>query len=235
MHTESKKTRNHELRAVADGVDRAILDNNTLVAREEGLQGRDDGAQVGLITVVVLEPLRVKDVVQSDKVLGLVHGSGTDTAKLLHVSTNTKQQTQMNTESTDVSAGLAAHPEYTKLPLIVELVEFALVDGTDTELTLDGRNERGTLEQGASQCLERTRKLSLSSRKLIVETNNANVFLSGALLGLDKACSAIDAHDQTSSNLGVESTTVASLFNSSVRVSKIRIQTRSRLRTGGSS
>ena len=109
------------------------------------------------------------------------------------------------------------------------------MDRPDTELALDGADQRGTLKQRTGQGLEGARELGLAAGDLVVEADNGKVLLSGALLGLDKACSAIDAHDQTSSNLGVESTTVASLFNSSVRVSKIRIQTRSRLRTGGSS
>ena len=41
--------------------------------------------------------------------------------------------------------GLAADPEDTQVPLGVELEQLALVDGTDTQLTLHGRNERRAL------------------------------------------------------------------------------------------
>jgi hypothetical protein len=41
---EAQQTRKHELGTVADGVDGAVLNNNTLVARQETLEGRDDVA-----------------------------------------------------------------------------------------------------------------------------------------------------------------------------------------------
>ena len=69
---------------------------------------------------------------QSDHALLLVHGTTSHTSQLLHVRTNTKKQTQVDTEGTDVSSGLARHPEDAELPLVVELVELALVDGSDT-------------------------------------------------------------------------------------------------------
>lgn len=59
---------------------------------------------------------------QSDQVLGLVHGSTPDTAELLHVGANTEQKTKMHAKSTDVGSSLAADPEDTELPLVVKLV-----------------------------------------------------------------------------------------------------------------
>ena len=38
----------HELRAVADGVDRAVFDDDPLVAREQGLEGADHASEVRL-------------------------------------------------------------------------------------------------------------------------------------------------------------------------------------------
>jgi hypothetical protein len=52
----------------------------------------------------------------------------------------------MHTESSDVGAGFAADPEHAQMPVVVKLVELALVDGTDTKLSLDGRNKRWSLE-----------------------------------------------------------------------------------------
>lgn len=46
----AEQTRDHQLGTVADGVDGAILDDDALVAGEEGLQRADDTAQVGLCT-----------------------------------------------------------------------------------------------------------------------------------------------------------------------------------------
>lgn len=47
----------------------------------------------------------------------------------------------------------------------------------------------------------------------IVETENADVLLTGTLLRLDQASGTINADDQASSNLGIESTTVTSLLD----------------------
>lgn len=210
---KSQQARQHQLCAVADGVDRAVLNNDTLVAHQEALEGRDDLAQVRLVAVVVVQPLGVKDVVQSDKILGLVHGSTPHTAQLLHVSADTKQKTQVHAESTDVGSGLAADPEDTELPLIVKLVELALVDGSDTKLTLDGRNERRSLEESSGESLKGARKLRLASRQLVVKADDAHILFSSSLLGLDKAGGAVDANDETTGDLGIKSTTVASLLN----------------------
>lgn len=213
---EAEKTGKHELSTVADGVDRAVLDNNALVAGQKALKGRDDGAEVRLVTVVVVEPLGVKDVVESDQALGLVHSTRPHTAQLLHVGTDTEQKTQVNAQSTDVGTSLAADPEDTKLPLIVELVELALVDGTNTELALDGGDERGTLEERTSKSLEGARKLSLAARQLVVETDDAAVLLTSALLRLDETGRAVNADDQASSDLGIEGSRVTGLLDAAI-------------------
>lgn len=118
----------------------------------------------------------------------------------------------MHAESTDVGTGLAADPEDTEVAVVVELNQLALVDGTDTQLALDGGNQRRTLEQSTGKRLEGTGKLGLATGQLVVEADNGNVFLSGALLGLDEAGSAVNADNQAASDLGIESTAVAGLF-----------------------
>jgi hypothetical protein len=130
------------------------------------------------------------------------------------VGTDTKEETQVNTESTDVGTSLTADPEDTKVTLVVELVELALVDGTDTELTLDGRDERGTLEERTSQGLQSAAELSLATGDLVVETNDTDVLLTSTLLGLDQAGRTVNADNQTSSDLGIKGTTVTSLLGS---------------------
>lgn len=210
---EAEKTGKHELSTIADSVDRAVLDNDALVAGKKALEGRDDVTEVRLVTVVVVEPLSVENVVKSDKVLGLVHGTRPYTAQLLHVGADTEQKTQVNAKGTDIGASLAADPENTKLPLIVEFVELALVDGTDTELALDSGDERGTLEERTGEGLESARKLCLATRKLVVKADDADVLLTSTLLGLDETCSAVNADNQTSSNFGIKSTGVTSLLD----------------------
>jgi len=67
------------------------------------------------------------------------------------VRANTEQQTQMHAQCSDVGTRLAADPEDTQLAVVVELDQLALVDRTDTELTLNSRDEWRSLEERASQ------------------------------------------------------------------------------------
>jgi hypothetical protein len=177
-------------------------------------------AQVRLVAVVVVQPLGIENVVQGNQILRLVHSSTSHTAQLLHVRTHTEQKTEMHAKGTDVGSSLTAHPEDTQLPLIVELVQLALVDGSDTELSLDGGDERWSLEEGTGEGLEGARKLCLASRQLVVHADNTHVLLSGSLLGLDETSRAIDADNKTASNLGIEGTAVAGLFNPINQVSQ---------------
>jgi hypothetical protein len=130
------------------------------------------------------------------------------------VGTDTEEKTKVDTEGTDVGTSLTADPEDTEVALIVELVVLALVNGTDTELTLDGRDQRGTLEERTSQGLKSTDELGLATGDLVVETNHADILLTGTLLGLDQAGGTVNADDQTTSNLGIKGTTVTSLLGS---------------------
>jgi hypothetical protein len=130
------------------------------------------------------------------------------------VGTDTEEETKVNTESTDVGTSLTADPEDTKVTLVIELVQLALVDGTDTELTLDSRDERRTLEERTSQGLQSAAELSLATGNLVVETNDTDVLLTGTLLGLDQTGGTVNADDQTSSDLGIKGTTVTSLLGS---------------------
>jgi hypothetical protein len=130
------------------------------------------------------------------------------------VATDTKEETKVDAKSTDISTSLAADPEDTEVAVIVKLNQLALVDRSDTELTLDGRNKRGALEQSTGESLESAGKLSLAAGQLVMETDDGNIFLSGSLLGLDEAGGAVDADNQAASDLGIEGTTVTSLFAS---------------------
>lgn len=219
-HTVSQKTGKHELSTVADSVDSAVLDDQTLVRGQESLKRRDDLAEVRLVTSVVHLPLSVENVVESDETLGLIHGTTANTSELLHVATDTKKETQVNTECSDVGTSLTADPEDTEVSVVVELDELALVDGSDTELTLDGRDQRRALEQSTGEGLESASELSLATGQLVVEADDSHILLSGTLLGLDKTSSAVDADDQATGNLGIESTRVTSLLTSKVYVSK---------------
>lgn len=209
--TEAEETRNHELCTVADGVNSAVLDDNTLVGCEKTLKGTDDPAQIRFVALVVIQPLRIHDIVQSDHTLVLVHSSTAHTTELLHVRTNAKKKAEVNTQSTNVSSRLTADPENTKVSVIVELEKLALVDGSDTKLALDSRDKRRPLEESTGQGLQSASELGLATGDLVVETDNANIFLSGALLRLDQTSRTVDTNDQASSDLRIESTTVTGL------------------------
>lgn len=210
----AEKTGDHQLSTVADGVDSAVLNDDTLVAGEQRLKRADDLAEVRLVAVVVVDPLGVHDIVQSNHTLGLVHSTGADTAKFLHVGADTEEETQVDTEGTDVGTSLTADPEDTEVALVVELVVLALVDGTDTELTLDGRDQRGTLEERTSEGLQSADELSLAAGDLVVKADDTDILLTGTLLGLDQTGGTVNADDETSSNLGIEGTTVTGLLRS---------------------
>lgn len=212
--TETQETRNHQLGTVADGIDGTVLDDNTLVGGEKTLQGADDLAQVSFVAVVVVDPLGVHNIVQGDHALGLVHSTGAHTTKFLHVSADTKEQTQVDTECTDISTSLTAYPEDTEMALVVELVVLALVDSTDTELTLDGRNQRRTLEERTSEGLQSANELGLSTRNLVMETNDTDILFTSTLLGLHQTGGTVNTDDETSGDLGIKGTTVTSLLGS---------------------
>ena len=126
--------------------------------------------------------------------------------------TNTEQKTQMDTKGSDVGSGFTADPEDTKVPLVVELVKLAFVNCPDTKLTLNSRDQWRPLEKSSSQCLESPLKLGLTTRDLIMEADNANVFFSGTLLGFHQASGTVNADNQATGDLGVEGSAVTSLL-----------------------
>lgn len=87
--------------------------------------------------------------------------------------------------------------------VVVKLDKLALVDGPDTELALDGGDQRGPLEEGTGQSLKGARKLSLSTGDFVVEADDSNIFLSGTLLGLDETSGAVNTDNQAAGDLGI--------------------------------
>lgn len=88
----------------------------------------------------------------------------------------------MDTERSNICASFAADVEDGEVAVIVKLKELLAVDGTDAELTLDGRDERGALEEGTGQNFESPRELRLAAGKFVVEADDCNILLSGTLL-----------------------------------------------------
>lgn len=81
------------------------------------------------------------------------------------------------------------------MAVVIELDEFGLVDGSDTELTLNGRNKRRALEEGTGKSLECVCERCFASRDCVVESDDCDVLLACALLCLDESCGAIDTDD----------------------------------------
>jgi len=190
----AKQTGKHELGTIADGVDGRILNYNSLVGAEESLKGLDDGTEVGLATAVIVLPLSVENVVEGHHVaVVLRHDTGADTTQLLHVGADSEKETQVHAEGSDIGTGLAGHPEDTEVTVIVELDELALVDSTDTELTLDGRDKGRSLEESTGKGLEGLSEGGLATGDLVVEPDDGDVLLTSTLLGLDESRSTVNA------------------------------------------
>ena len=207
----AEQTWDHELGTVAHGVDGAVLDHHTLVTGEEHLEGLDHPPEVGLVPGVVKHPLGVEDVVHRAHGVRLGEGSRADTAKLLHVTTDSEEETEVDTERADVGSGLAAHPEDGQVALVVELDHLGLVDGADAEVPLDGSDQRGPLEEGTGQGLHSLVQLLLVVER-VVQAEDGHVLLTSTLLRLDQARGPVDAHNQAASDLGIQGSTVSGLF-----------------------
>lgn len=100
---------------------------------------------------MVQEVLGIDDVVHGDELVVLVRDSRPVSSQLLHLSAHSQQQTEMDADGTHVRARLALDPEDTLLLLLIVLDQLVLVDGTDTQLTLHGRDEWWSLEQSTSK------------------------------------------------------------------------------------
>lgn len=93
------------------------------------------------------------------------------------MASDTKDKAEVYTERTDIRAGLTRHPEDSQIAFLIKLKELGLVDGTNTELTLDSGDEWWALEESTSQGLDSARE-SGSFGKGRMETKNSNVLLS---------------------------------------------------------
>lgn len=69
-----------------------------------------------------------------------------------------QKQTKMHTKRSYIRSRLTAHPKHREVASFVEFEEFGLIDCADAELAFDGGDQRGSLEEGASEGLEGTRE-----------------------------------------------------------------------------
>lgn len=114
----------------------------------------------------------------------------------------------MYAKGSNVGSGLAGNPEDSQLAIIVELNQLTLVNCSDTKLSLHGRDEWGALEECTCERLQRACQLCSSTRELVVEPKDCNVFLSGTLLTLHQSRGTVNADDQAACDLWIEGTGV---------------------------
>lgn len=114
-------------------------------------------------------------------VIILTESTRPDSPQLLHVTTDTQQQTHVYTECTNVRSSLTADPEHSQMPVVIKLEQLRFVDGPDSQLTLDGRDERGSLEQGTSKSINSLWKL-LDIVELVMQPQYGHVLFSSTLL-----------------------------------------------------
>ena len=99
---------------------------------------------------------------------------------------NTQKESKVHTQSTDVSAGLTVHPEYSEISLLIKFKEFGLINSSDTKLTLHSWDEWRTLKKSTSKCLQRPGKCS-RVLKGPMKSKYSNVLLSYGIIRLSAA------------------------------------------------
>ena len=118
----------------------------------------------------------------------------------------------MNTQCAHVRSGLAGHPEDTHVSLLVVVKKLEFVNISDTELFLDSRDQRRTLEASASERVKCLLQF-LHFVKLRMQLYNSHVLLTSRLLGLHETRGIIDAGDQATSDFGIKSARMARLID----------------------
>ena len=91
-----------------------------------------------------------------DHIVVLAQGTASNSPEFLHVPADTQNETEMHAEGSNICSSLARDPENGKVAVLIELKELRFVDGTDSKLTFDSRNKRGSLKKGTSKGLEST-------------------------------------------------------------------------------
>ena len=127
------------------------------------------------------------------------------------MSANSGEETQVNAQGSHVGSCLAIHPKNTQVSIFIVLQECTVVDGSNSKLSLDGRNERRSLEECPRECFHRS--LNLGNITSSVKTRQDDISLSGSLLRLDQTSGAIDAYNQAARNFRIECSGVSRLFD----------------------
>ena len=108
------------------------------------------------IPCIIIQPLGIQDVVHGYHIIVFAQSTASNSPEFLHVPADAQNETEMYAEGSNICSSLARDPENGKVAVLIELKELRFVDGTDSKLTFDSRNKRGSLEEGTSEGLEST-------------------------------------------------------------------------------
>lgn len=117
----------------------------------------------------------------------------------------------MDTEGTNVSTSLTVNPDDTQISLLIVIEEVELVDVSNTELLLDSRDKRRSLETGTLERFESLLQF-LDFVNFTVELEYGDVNFTGRLLGLNETSRVVKARDKATSDLRIKGTGVTSLL-----------------------
>jgi hypothetical protein len=92
------------------------------------------------ITRVVVSPLSIQNVVHRNNSIILTHGSTSDSSKFLHMAADSKKQSEMDAQGTDIGSGLTTDPEDCQVSFIVKFDQLGFIDRSNSQLTFDGRD-----------------------------------------------------------------------------------------------
>ena len=110
----------------------------------------------------------------------------------------------MDTHSSNVSTSLTGDPEDSHVALFVVLNELGLIDSSDSELLLDSRDKRRSLEAGTLEGVDGLLEL-LDLVDALMELDNGDVLFTGRLLSLDESGGVVNANNEAASDLRIQS------------------------------
>ncbi len=169
---------------------------------QQDFQGHDHTSEIALVTKFLVVPLSILNIVHGDHGLILLESARASTSELLHVGTDSQNVADVNAKGSHVGAGLTRDPEDAHVSFLIVVEELALVDGANTELLLDSRNQRRSLEDWPGQAQKSLLDL-LDLVNMLMELNDGNVLFTSGLLSLNKASCVVDAGDEAASNLRI--------------------------------
>ena len=108
---KSQDTRQHQLRAITDGVHRGILNHDSGERNEQGFERQNDTTKVFLVFAGVVKMLGVQDIVHGDHVFIFSEAAWSDTTEFLHMAASAQQKTNVLAHGTHVGPGFAGNPE----------------------------------------------------------------------------------------------------------------------------